>query len=484
MILYIQRPCRLGLAANRLQEDVLGIAFGSINSGLPKDIVQQIVAAEKIPLGKMNERKGKIGNKQALLKDLIGRVNDLKGGVMANKSSRSFREFSVNTSGNGISASVDKNLAEPGVYQIEVMQLAQKSSAISNGVEDKMTTYTGVGYLQYDLPNGESKEIYIDEDHANLNGISKLINGDSENGMRATVVDSGDGSDEPFKIIITLDETGDNNKATFPNLYLVDGDVDIWFDGEREAKDAKIKLDGFELELPANQSTELIPGVTIDLKKAALGDEITLQISEDTSKMTEKIGGIVEKVNNIIAFIKEQNAMDESTDTSQTLGGDITLQTLESRIRSTIFKNVKTDYGPRRIGDLGLTFQRDGKIALDKDKFNAALEKNLDEVSQVVNGKYTLEDGKVNGFLDNLDRLIKDALKRPGGILTSRKQGLETQVKQIDRRIESKQRQINKKEAALKAKFARLEETISRIKTQGSGLAGLGGGFNPVQQLG
>ena len=459
----------------------MGIAFGSINSGLPKDIVQQIITAEKIPMKQMETRKAKIENKKSLLSDLTSRVEELRGSVYANKSNRSFREFSVNVSGNGIGATVDKNTAVPGTYQIEVLQLAQKSSAISNGIEDKDNTYIGVGYLQYELPDGTTKEVYIDEDSATLSGLAKLINKDSDNGMKANVVNSGDGSDEPWKIIITLDETGDGKRAEFPNLYLVDGEVDIWFDAEREAQDAKIKLDGFELEIPGNSTTELIPGVTLDLKKAEVGNEMTLDITEDTTKMTDKIGELVDKINNIISFIKEQNSMDETTDTSQTLGGDITLQTLESRLRSTIFATVKTEFGAKRIGDLGLTFQRDGKLKMDRDKFQAALDNNVKLVGQVVNGTYTIEGGKEYGFVDNLDRLISDATKRPGGILSSRKEGLTSQIRNIDRRIESKERQIKKKEESLKAKFARLEETISRIKTQGSGLAGMG---NPVQQLG
>lgn len=462
----------------------MGIAFGSINSGLPKDIVQQIIAAEKIPLEKMESRKGKIENKKNLLGDLTKRVEDLRGDIFKSKSARSFRELAVNISGDQIDATVDKNLAEPGTYQIEVLQLAQKSSAISNGVEDKDNTYLGVGYLQYELPNGETKEVYIDQENSSLSGIAKLINKDSDNGMHATVVNSGDGSDEPWKLIITLEETGDDNKAIFPNLYLVDGMEDIWFEGNRDAQDAKIKLDGFEIEIPSNRTTDLIPGVTIDLKKATPGDEVTLEITEDTGKITAKIGELVDKINNVIAFIKEQNALDESVDTSQTLGGDITLQTLESRIRSAVFSTIQTDWGPRRIGDLGLTFQRDGKLALDTEKMKSKLDANYSEVAQIISGKYTKEDGKIKGFIDNLDGVINGALRRPGGTLTSRKDGLDSQIKQIDRRIESKQRQIDQKERMLKQKFARLEETITRIKAQGSGLAGLGGGGNPVAQLG
>jgi len=466
------------------QEDELGIAFGSINTGLPKDIVQQIVEAEKVPLKKMEVRKQKTENKKKLLDDLMKRVENLRGSVYANKSDKSFKEFQVNISGEGITATVDKNIVSPGSYQIEVLQLAQKSSAISNGVEDKDKTYVGVGYLQYELPDGSSKEVYIDQEHSSLTGIAKLINNDTENGMTANVINSGDGSDNPWKILIALSDTGDGNKASFPNLYLVDGEVDIWFDGEREAKDAKIKLDGFEIEIPGNKTSDLIAGVTIDLKKAQVGDEMTLEIKEDTAKMADKIDELVANINQVIGFIKEQNALDETTDTSQTLGGDITLQTLESKIRSTIFQTVNTEFGARRIGDLGLTFQRDGTLKLEKEKFQGALDDNVKLVSQVINGRFSIEGGKVNGFIDYLDQLVNDSLKRPNGVLASRKQGLDSIIRQIDSRIDTKQKQIERKEEFLKMKFARLEETISRIKTQGSGLAGFGGGGSPVQNLG
>lgn len=462
----------------------LGIAFGSIGTGLPKDIVKQIVEAEKIPLQQMEVRKAKIDNKKTLLGELMKRVENLRGSIYANKSDRSFKEYAVNISGDGISATVDKNVVKPGNYQIEVLELAQKSSAISNGIADKDNTYLGVGFIQYSLPDGSSHEIYIDQEHSSLTGIAKLINGDSDNGMSANVVNSGDGSEEPWKLMIAVDGTGDEQMATFPDLYLVDGEEDLWFDGERVAKDAKIKLDGFEIEIPSNKATELIPGVTIDLKKAKPGEEISIEIKEDTEKMSGKIDELVTSINEVIAFIKEQNTLDETTDTSQTLGGDITLQTLESRLRSTVFQGIKTEYGSKRIGDVGLTFQRDGTLKLNKDKFQSSLDENSKMVSQILNGSFSLEEGKNNGFIDNLDRLVSDALKTPSGILSSRKQGLDSQIRQIDQRIESKQKQIDRKEEHLKQKFARLEETISKIKGQGAGLAGMGGGFNPVQQLG
>jgi flagellar hook-associated protein 2 len=457
------------------QEDELGISFGSINTGLPKDIVQQLVAAEKIPIQQMEARKAKVENKQSLVKQLTGLVEAMKGDILKNKGARSLRELKVQGGSENIQVTADKNIAEPGQYQLEVLQLAQKSSAMTNGVEDKDKTYIGVGYLRVLMPDGEKKEIYIDEQNATLSGLAKLINQNSDQiGMRANVVNDGTDSDEPWKMIVSLSDTGDGKKAEFPYLYLVDGEVDIVFEQKRDAQDAKIKLDGFEVEVPANRVTDLIPGVTIDLKKAKIGEEIGFEVIEDVQAIGDKMNSLVTNINQVLKFIKEQNTLSEKSDTSSTLGGDLTLQTIETRLRSTIFTPIMTHSGAKRIGDLGITYQREGLLKFDQAKFESALAEDYKSVSQVLNGIYG-EKGKTDGFIDNLERTVQQLLAQPNGALTSRSKGLKSNIDQIDRQIANRQRMIDQKEEILKARFSRLEETISRIQGQGAGVAGMAG---------
>lgn len=460
----------------------MGIAFGSINSGLPKDIVKQIIEAEKIPVQQMESRKGKIEDKKALVGQLMGLVETMRGEILKNKNARSLRELAVNTGDSKhINVTADKNVAEVGKYQLEVVSLAQKSSAISNGVEDKDKTYVGVGYIKAVLPNGEEKEIYVDEKSATLTGIAKLINNDPDLGMKAHVVNDGKGEDEPYRLIVSMSETGDDNKAEFPYLYLVDGEVDLFFENERPAQDAKVKLDGFEIEVPSNKVTDLIPGVTIDLKKALPGEDINIEITEDVQKIGGKFNGLIENINNVLKFIKDQNTLSEKTDTSRTLGGDLTLTTIESRIRSAIFAPIMTSAGPMRMGDLGVTFQRSGLLAFDQAKFEAALSKDYKAVSQTLTGTYSIGGGKTKGFIDILDDTAQMFMAQPNGALSSRKKGLESQISQIDRQIATRQRIIAQKEDVLKQRFARLEETISKIKGQGAGLAGFANMAGPTQ---
>lgn len=462
----------------------MSISFGSINTGLPKDIVKQIVAAERIPLQKMDERKGKLGDKKSLVGELIKLMEGVKGEVLKNGNARSLRELKVRTNDDIIGVSADKNIAQPGTYQLEVTQLSQKSSAMTSGFEDPDESYVGVGFIQYYLPNGDSKELYVDSDNSSLNSLAKMINKDSDNGLRASVINDGSGTDEPWRMILSLEETGDEKRAEFPYFYFVDGENDLYLEFEREAHDAKIKLDGFDIELPENKASELIPGLTIDLKKAKPGEEFSLTVTEDSQAVAGKVEDIVTSINGVLQFIKTQNQMDENTDTSRTLGGDSILQSLESRIRATIFQDIKTEKGYKRLGDLGIKFQRDGLLKLDSEVLGNFVSKDYKMVSQILTG-YFGEEGKSPGFVDHLNDTVKTALQFPNGLLQSRKRSLDTNIDQIDRRIVDKERRIEQKEKNLKDKFARLEGTIARMKSQGAGVSALGAaGPDPVQQLG
>lgn len=463
----------------------MGISFGSIGTGLPKDIVKQIIAAEKIPIKKMETRKGKIENKKQLVEELTSLMQEVKGNLLKNANARSLRELKVNTNSNLVGVSVDKNIASPSNYQFEVIQMAQKSSAMTSGFSDRAESYTGVGFIQYYLPDGDTREIYIDTENASLDGIAKLINKDPDNGMRANVINDGSGSDTPWRLVLSLLETGDGQKAEFPYFYFVDGEEDLYLEQERPAQDAIVKLDGFEIEVPGNKVKDLIPGVTIDLKKAQPGEEFSLNIGDDSEAVSGKIGDLVGTINSVLMFIKEQNNMDENTDTSKTLGGDLLLQTLESRIRGAIFKDVQTTNGYRRLGDLGIVFKRDGLLEVDQKKFDAVVAGEYGMVTEVLTGRFLPDGTKSRGFIDNFTNLVNQSLRYPDGLLVTRKNGLNSKIDQIDRRIDQRNRMIDQKEKNLKDKFARLEGTIARIQNQGAGIAALGAAApNAVTQLG
>lgn len=456
------------------------IALGSMATGLPKDLVQRLVEAEREPIRKLESRKQDEQGRLKLVQDLSNKVNEITASLKDLTRFRSFRDLvPVNARPELMDVFVDKNLAEPGTYQIEVLQLAGQSSMMSNGLPDPDDTQVGAGYFSYDLPNGETKEVYIDPENSTLNGIAKMINNQRDLDLHAIVVDDGTGSENPYRLIVNHKKTGEVNDAEFPNFYFVDGDEDFEMEQERPALNSKLRVNGFEVEFEGNKITTLLPGVSLDLKDVAPGKEFTLAIQEDTKSIRGKVEAVVAKLNEVLSFIQNQNKLDKDSNTRNTLGGDVTLQTLEYKVRQLVTSPIATEYGGVRMADLGVQFNRAGLLDLNGDKLEHTLKENFDAVSQFFVG---LEDGG-DGFANRLDNTIK-AMTKDQGVVHSRVEGIKRRIRDIDLQIEAKERQIERTEQSLKEKFSKLEGTIAGLKAQQAGVAAMGGGGGVLPGLG
>lgn len=456
------------------------IALGPIASGLPRDLVQRLVEAEREPIRKLEARKQDEEAKLKLAQDLSKRVSEMAAGIKDLTRYRSFRDLqAVNARPELMDVSVDKNTAEPGSYQIEVIQLAGHSSMLSNGFPDPDETQVGAGYFSYVLPNGEEREVYIDPENSTLNGIAKLINSQRDLDLNAIVVDDGVGEENPWRLIVTHNKTGEIFDAEFPEFYFIDGDEDFYLEKERMAQNSVIRVNGFDVEFPGNKVTTLLPGVTIDLKDAAPGKEFTLKIQEDVKSIRGKVEAMVQKVNEVLNFIQGQNKLDKDSNTRNTLGGDITLQTLEYKIRQLVSTPLPTEYGATRLGDMGIVFNRNGLLDFNGDKFEKALNENFTAVSQFFVG---LEDAG-DGWANQLDGAVRN-LTRSEGVVSSRVEGIKSRIRDIDRQIETKERQIATTERFLKEKFSKLEGTIAKLKAQQASVQGALGGGSLLPGLG
>ena len=207
-------------------------------------------------------------------------------------------------------------------------------------------------------------------------------------------------------------------------------------------------------------------------KDAAPGKEFTLGIKEDTKSIKGKVEGLVTKLNEVLTFIQNQNKLDKDSDTRNTLGGDITLQTLEYKIRQLVISPLGTEFGSVRMADLGVQFSRAGLLEVSGDKLEKAINQNVDAIAQFFTGVGDSADG----FSNRLDNTVR-AMTREDGAVKSRVDGIKRRIKDIDNQIEMKERQIQRVEENLKEKFSKLEGTMARLKAQQASVAStLGGG--------
>lgn len=447
------------------------ISFGGLASGLPANLVDQLVDAERIPIKQIEASKGKQENRLKLVTELETKLTAITGTIGALASTKGFSDIKLNSGDpNVISGVVDPASSVNGNWNVEVIELAQKAAAITNGFPDKDKTQVGIGYFRFETPDG-SKDVYINGENNTLEGVANAIN-KSGNGVKASIFNDRSDPDAPFKLMISGDGVGGDNQVKYPTLYFLDGDQDLYFDKENEAKNGKVKVDGFEFEIGDNKVPDIIPGVTLELRQATPGRTVNISVKEDREVVAGKIKGFVDGVNAVLSFIQQQNTLGKDTDTTQTLGGDSLLRSIENRFRSLVQNPQFGVSGSiNRLNQMGITFTRNGLLEYDEKKFNDTLARNPGGVQTFFAG-----DGFSTGFIPALKREIGTVLNSAFGPVAIRKRALTDRISQMNDQIANKERQLARKEEQLRNKFAKLEETMSRMKGQGAQLQAAGGG--------
>lgn len=451
----------------------MAITFGGINTGLPPNIVEQLVDAERIPIKNMQAQKGKSESRMKLVTELETKINDIQGKMGELANSKGFSDVKLNsTDPSVVAGTIDPSIASNGSYTLEVDKLAEKAAAITNGFPDKDNTQMGIGYFRFKTPDG-NKDVYINNSNNTLEGAAKAIN-NARVGIRASIINDRKDTDNPFKLVLSAEGVGAEKGIEYPTLYFLDGDQDIYIDSEKKAANGLVKVDGFEFEISENNLKDLIPGLNLELRKASPGNPVTLTVKEDHEVIVGKVKTFVDSMNAVLTFIQTQNKLDKTTDTSQTLGGDGLLRTIESRFRQLI---QSPQYGVKSsiktLSDIGIRFNRGGTLDYDQKKFETTLGGNPDAVHAFLVG-----DGFSTGFVPSLKREIGNLLNNAFGPIANRKKGLQNKITDYDQRIERSEKQLEKKTTQLREKFSKLEETMSRLKSQGGQLAAMSaGGF-------
>lgn len=454
------------------------IRMTGMASGLPPNIVETIMEAERIPVKNQEAIREKANVRLKLVEDLEGKIGEIDKSIAELVGTRGFMNNKLMSADpNIVSGSADPDAPITGSWNVEVLQLPQKASAVTNGFPDRDTTEVGVGYIKFETPEG-SKEVYISGQETTLDGVAKAINSSSV-GVRATVITDRSDKENPYKLLIAGLSTGDEKQVIFPTVYMLDGDQDLYFDKTKEAQNGKIKVDGFELEVSENTIRDIIPGVTLELKQAAPGREITISVKEDYEVIVGKIDEFVKATNGVLSFIQQQNALTEKSDTSKTLGGDSLLRSIESRLRNLAQTPLYGINGPiKRLSEIGISFQRTGVLQFDKKKLDSMLARNAKDV-----GTFLAGDGFTVGFVPTLRREISNFTNQAFGPLSNRKRGLQDKVKNINKSIENKERALTRKEESLRRQFANLEEKMSKLQQQGAAVAAIGGGGGGMPKM-
>ncbi len=463
----------------------MGLRFDPMGGGQFKQAIKTIIEAERQPIKTLETRKSREEARMKLFGEFKTKFSGLDKTLQDFSSFRKFRELKVDL-GDGtnlMSVTVDKDVAEPGSWEMAINQMAKRSSTVSNTFSSPNEPVLGVGFIVAQLEDGGTKEIYVDSKNGSLQGIASLINSEQNAVVRASVVQDATDPEKPWRLILSAKKDGLLGTADVPEFYFLDGKEDFYVDSSSDSQNALVSIDGFEVETEGNNVKDFLKGVNVQFKSTAPDKPFTLTITEDYQKISGKVKGLVDQINGILEFINKQNQVDEKSDTRSTFAGDSGLQQVEYRIRNLLHEGFPVgdpdseEFRFIHMNQLGVEFNKTGTIEFKEEKFTKRLQDDFDGISEAITGP--------RGFSVQM-RKVLDAYTRPGdGMLTMRENGFRNRIKQIDEQIAGKETRIQARQQALTDQFSRLQGSLAAMQQQQQYLSASmgGGGGNMLQQL-
>lgn len=372
------------------------------------------------------------------------------------------------TGGTALTATVAAEGAVAGQYVIEVKNLASAQSLQSGAVADRTAKHGDTGSFEIELADGTKRTIDLKGD-TSLNGIVKAINADDKSGLRATVINDGNGNNY---LMLTAKDTG--TQASIKNIT-VTGDQSLKdilsfttaADGttsgmaNTKAADAELTINGITVKSGSNNVSKAIDGVTLNLtEKTEAGKPITLKLESDTSVANKAIQDFVKNYNTLQSTIKSLTAFDAKAATNQPLTGDGTTRSIQASMTNAL-QAVLGDGSVRSLADLGITTDpQTRQLKLDQTKLDKALTENPADVTKLLTGD---KDGLAKKF----DTAFKDVLGSTGSLKT-RTDGLAKSISDLDAQQKRAKAASDAEMDQLRTRFVALDKYVSQLAVTGN----------------
>ncbi|MFK1549202.1 A-type flagellar hook-associated protein 2 [Pseudomonas aeruginosa] len=464
------------------------------NSGLDiNSIVSSLVAAEKAPKeAQLKRLESDTTAKFTGIGQLKSAVSDLQTILKELNKPELFQKRAASTSDEKFATATAAKDALPGIYKLEVTQLASVSKVATASFADGYKTTSG-GTLTIkqgaddpgvtvnvaagatlaevrDSLNAQLKDKGITANIVNNpgDGTSRLVFSGKDSGAGKDVFVQGSSGLESFNI----GSIGSDGKLTLSQL---DGTSPSSSGYITQAKNAKFSIDGLALESATNTVDKVIDGVTFELKTVTESNKpVTIAVEQDRSGVKDNIKKFVEAYNKLVGVTSELTGVtkvgDDKAPVVGALVGDSSVRNLLTTMRNEM---VQPGQGGdiRMLADMGITTKKDGTLEIDDKKLDKVLQDNFQSVSSLFTGD--------SGLMKRLDAKLTP-YTQTGGVLQQRLDGLQETIKSVDtqrealdRRVEQLQDRLLKQFTAMDQLVGQLNQTSSRMAQALSSLPGL-----------
>ncbi|MBZ0154556.1 MAG: flagellar filament capping protein FliD, partial [Planctomycetes bacterium] len=315
-------------------------------SGLDtKSIITALVAVERRPIDALTTKKGSLTKQKTLMTDLRGLLDKLTTAAKSLKTTTDFLKMKAASDDETVLTASASSSATPGSYTVSVEKLARAQINWSSGSASP-TASLGANATFMLTVGGEPHLISVGSptQPVTLESIAAAINDYddlNEIGMQAEVVNTGAASN-PYQLVIRSTTTGtegaftlevDEGSTAFEALFAELNQAA----NKTSAQNAELKINGgITIQRSSNEISDLFAGITLDLKSAKPGTDVTVTVSTDAEATSKKVQDFVDAYNKVVEFIANQNVLDADGKAKNPLFGDSTLRSLRTSLRGVV----------------------------------------------------------------------------------------------------------------------------------------------------
>lgn len=344
---------------------------------------------------------------------------------------------------------------------VVVNQLARAQTNYSGVIADR-TAAIGTGTMTLSV-GGVAKTITIDAANNSLDGLANAINA-SGAGVTASII-----ADDGGHRLILKGPTGAASAFTLTADAGADPGLSAFGTGTmtlgQSAANAEFTIDGVAFSRANNIIDDVVPGMSLTLKKAAPGQPVDIGASRPLNMIKQTVGD----------FVAVYNQLKQSMVAASKLpGATSSLRELERELGGLLHKVISSHGSINKLSDIGISTTKEGLLSIDNSKLDKVLAADAGAVEALFNPRRDATHTEFSdpGIAFALDAIRDKAVGANGTMdrvsksLQAQKETLADRLEAIEEREDAYRARLEKQYGALDAKLAAFKATQTYLEQQ------------------
>src|SRR5690606_17643458 len=198
----------------------------------------------------------------------------------------------------------------------------------------------------------------------------------------------------------------------------------------------------------------VIDGVSVSFTKTHQPGEtpVTLTVEQDQAGSLEQVKKLVDAYNGLLSSLSSLTASGGDGKSRGILAGDSGVNAIKSMLNNAL----RSTYGGVNLIELGISATTGGQLQIDNTRFNKMLAESPEVIDKLFSDK--------NGLINTLEKNLAVYTSSASGILNSRKETINQNLKRIDADFDKIQQQYDSFYMRYLKQYANMAQSMASMQ--------------------